>query len=165
MVLNLPPDDEQEVARWRAGRRQWCGDGKTSRGSTCSKSSRQRGKTLSRNNGRGPRMGWRERLTLSDLIRQARWWQWDSHCNLNLRCVSPPRRPYFYQGCMYACMLSCVQLFVTPWMAVCQAPLSMGFFRQEYQSGFACPPSGDLPYTGIKPMSFISPASRQFRHH
>ena len=35
-------------------------------------------------------------------------------------------------GLLYACMLSRVQLFVTPWTAVHQAPLSMGFSRQEY---------------------------------
>ena len=28
--------------------------------------------------------------------------------------------------------LSCVRLFVSPWTVDCQAPLSMGFFRQEY---------------------------------
>ena len=39
-----------------------------------------------------------------------------------------------------------------------QAPLSMGFFRQEYWSGLLCPPPGDLPDPGIKPMSFTSPA-------
>ena len=31
-------------------------------------------------------------------------------------------------------MLSCVQLFVTPWTVAHQAPLSMGFSRQEYWS-------------------------------
>ena len=32
-------------------------------------------------------------------------------------------------------LLSCVQLFVTPWTIACQAPLSMKFYRQEYWSG------------------------------
>ena len=45
---------------------------------------------------------------------------------------------------------SCVQLFVSLWTIACQAPLSMGFFRQEYWSGLPCPPSGDLPDPGIK---------------
>ena len=40
----------------------------------------------------------------------------------------------------------------------CQAPLSMGFPRQEYWSGFPCPPPRDLPDPGIKPLSHISPA-------
>ena len=46
---------------------------------------------------------------------------------------------------------SCVQLFATLWTVACQAPLYMGFSRQEYWSGLPCPPSGDLPDTGIKP--------------
>ena len=39
-----------------------------------------------------------------------------------------------------------------------QAPLSMGFFRQEYWSGLPFPPPGDLPGLGIKPTSRVSPA-------
>ena len=49
--------------------------------------------------------------------------------------------------------LSHVQLFATPWTAVCQTPLSKEFSRQEYQNGLPCPPPGDLPNTGTKPMS------------
>ena len=37
-----------------------------------------------------------------------------------------------------------------------QAPLSMGFFRQESWSGLLCPPPGDLPNPGIKPASLTS---------
>ena len=44
--------------------------------------------------------------------------------------------------------------FVTPWTVVRQALLSMGFFRQEYCSGWLPFPSpGDLPNPGIKPAS------------
>ena len=39
-----------------------------------------------------------------------------------------------------------------------QAPLSMGFFRQEYWSGLPCPPSREHPNPGIKPMFLASPA-------
>ena len=39
-----------------------------------------------------------------------------------------------------------------------QAPLSVEFSRQEYWSGLPCPPPGDLPNPGIKPMSLVSPA-------
>ena len=39
-----------------------------------------------------------------------------------------------------------------------QAPLSMGFSRQEYWGGFLCSPPRDLPDLGIKPTSFESPA-------
>ena len=35
------------------------------------------------------------------------------------------------------CILSCVWLLATPWTVACQGPLSMGFPRQEYCSGFA----------------------------
>ena len=43
--------------------------------------------------------------------------------------------------------------FVSPWTIACQAPLSMGFPRQEYWSGLPFPSPGDLPNPGIKPMS------------
>ena len=59
------------------------------------------------------------------------------------------------------CVLSCfyhVQLFGTLWTAVHQAPLSIGFFRQEYWSGLPCPPPGDLPDLGIEPASLTSSA-------
>ena len=46
-----------------------------------------------------------------------------------------------------------VRLSVTPWTVDLQAPLSMGFSRQEYWSGLPCPPPGDLPNPGIKPRS------------
>ena len=39
---------------------------------------------------------------------------------------------------------------VTPWKVACQAPLSMGFPRQEYWSGLPFPSPGDLPNTGIE---------------
>ena len=60
--------------------------------------------------------------------------------------------------CMHARTLSCVRLFVTPWTVALQAPLSMEFSRQEYWSGLPFPTSGDLPDTGLKPMSLVSPA-------
>ena len=46
-----------------------------------------------------------------------------------------------------------LQLFATPWTAAHQAPLSMGFSRQEYWSGLPCPPPGDRPDPGIEPVS------------
>ena len=46
----------------------------------------------------------------------------------------------------------------TPWTAVHQAPLSMGFSRQEYWSGLQVPPPKDLPDPGIEPNSPVSPA-------
>ena len=47
----------------------------------------------------------------------------------------------------------CVWLFVTPWTVTRQAPLSIGFSRQEYWSGLPCPPPRDLRNPGIKPGS------------
>ena len=55
-------------------------------------------------------------------------------------------------------MQSHAQLFETLWAVAPQAPLSMGFSRQEYWSGLPFPPPGDLPNLGIKSMSFRSPA-------
>ena len=51
-----------------------------------------------------------------------------------------------------------VQLFATPWTVADQAPLSMGFSRQESRSGLPCPSPGDLPNPGIKPTFLTSPA-------
>ena len=44
-----------------------------------------------------------------------------------------------------------VQLFATLWTRARQAPLSMGFSRQEYWSGVPCPPPEDLSDPGIEP--------------
>ena len=42
---------------------------------------------------------------------------------------------------------------MTPWTVIHQAPLSMGFSRQEYLSGLPFPSPGDLPKPGIEPRS------------
>ena len=55
-----------------------------------------------------------------------------------------------------ACMLSrfrCVQLFATLGTIACQAPLSVGFSRQDFWSGLPCPPPGDLPNPEIEPLT------------
>ena len=49
------------------------------------------------------------------------------------------------------CMLSHVRLFVTPWTVAHQAPLSMGFSRQEYWSGLPFPSPGIFPTQGLNP--------------
>ena len=49
-------------------------------------------------------------------------------------------------------------LCATPWTVAHQAPLSMGFSRQEYWSGLPLPPPGDLPDPRLKPTSNASPA-------
>ena len=58
----------------------------------------------------------------------------------------------------------CVQHFATLRTVAYQAPLSMGFSRQQCWSGLSCPPPGDLPTPGIKPkfLTFPALASRFF---
>ena len=68
---------------------------------------------------------------------------------------------YFCKSSVRSWMLSCfsrVQLFANLWTIALQAPLSMGLSRQEYCSGFPCPPPGDLPNPGIELASLPSPA-------
>ena len=61
-------------------------------------------------------------------------------------------------GVMYILShFSHVHLFATLWTVALQDLLSMRFSRQEYWSGLPCPPPEDLPDSGIKPMSLISP--------
>ena len=58
--------------------------------------------------------------------------------------------------CMCCAVLSCfsrIWLFAILWNVAHQVPLSMGFSRQEYWSGFPCPPPGHLPNPGIEPMT------------
>ena len=62
---------------------------------------------------------------------------------------------------MHACVLSHfspVILFVTLWTVAHQAPLCMGFSRQECYSGLPCPPPGNLSNPGTEPGSLMSPA-------
>ena len=63
-------------------------------------------------------------------------------------------------------LISHVQVFAIPWTATRQAPLSMGFPRQEYWSRLPFPTPGNLPAPGIKPMSPVSLAlkGRFFNH-
>ena len=61
--------------------------------------------------------------------------------------------------CCCCCLVAkSIELFATPWTIVCQAPLSVGFPRQEYWSGLPFPLSWDHPDPGIEPSSLMSPA-------
>ena len=61
--------------------------------------------------------------------------------------------------CVSMCACSVVCGLVTPWTVVAhQAPLSIGFSRQEYWSELPFPSPGDLPNLGIEPKSLASPA-------
>ena len=64
---------------------------------------------------------------------------------------------YLKFACMFGCF-RCIRLFVTPRTVARQAPLSMGFSRQEYWSELPCPPPGNLHDPGIEPRSPASPA-------
>ena len=62
--------------------------------------------------------------------------------------------------CVCVCVLSRfshVRFFATTWTITSQAPLSMGFSRQEYWSRLPCPSLRDLPDAGIEPASLRSP--------
>ena len=61
-------------------------------------------------------------------------------------------------GVDVACVLSCVQLFATPWTVACQVPRPVEFSRQEYWSRLSFPPTGNLPDPGIKHKSLASSA-------
>ena len=56
------------------------------------------------------------------------------------------------------CALSRVQLFATPWAVAHQAPLSMGFSRQEYWSGLSFSSPGDFRDPEIELLSLVSPS-------
>ena len=59
--------------------------------------------------------------------------------------------------CVHDQSLDRTQLFVAPWTATHQSPLSMDFSRQEYWSGLPFPTPGDLSDPGIEPSSLESP--------
>ena len=62
-------------------------------------------------------------------------------------------------------LFHCVQLFATLWTVALQAPLSTGFYRQEYWSGLPLPSPTDLPHPGTEAMSLMSPASYRHKFH
>ena len=75
------------------------------------------------------------------------WWKPDSQLLEHWFSILDARGNYLMK------LLSRVRLFATPWTVAHQAPLSMGFSRQEYWSGLLCSPPGDLPDPGMKPAS------------
>ena len=70
-----------------------------------------------------------------------------SNSNLNAPLCFP------FPGGYVCCYFSRVQLLATPWTVGCEAPLSIGYSKQEYWSGLPFPPSRDLPGPGIEPAS------------
>ena len=73
---------------------------------------------------------------------------------LQCSCLENPRDG----GAWWAAVFSRVQLFATPWTLAHQAPLSMGFPRQESWHGLPCPPPEDLLSLQIESASSEFPA-------
>ena len=92
--------------------------------------------------------------SLEGLTRKSsRWWLLGWRRNRGKRKAF---QKIFFKPYKCACVLSRfshVQLFATLWPVAYQALLSMEFSRQEYWSGWPCPPPGDLPNPGIEPAS------------
>ena len=78
-------------------------------------------------------------------------------CVCERACARVFRQPVYITVCVcvqaWAQSLSRVRLFVTPWIIACQAPLSMGFPREEYWSGLPFHSPGDLLDPGIESVS------------
>ena len=74
--------------------------------------------------------------------------------------VPPEARGWIFSAALKLKMLviQSYPTFLTPWTVPHQAPLSMGFSRQEYWSGLPCLSPGDLPNRRMKPASLMSPA-------
>ena len=97
------------------------------------------------------------------LYRTAKCFRWNVKCTLFSLCpmINMKRNNEFaHVSCLVFAVVchvltrfTYVWLFVTPWTVAHQAPLSMGFSRQEYWSGLPFPSPGDLLEQGMEPMS------------
>ena len=83
------------------------------------------------------------------------------HGILQARILDWVSIPFSRGECMCACCMlnhfSCARLFATLWTIALQALLSMEFSRQEYWTVLPCAPLVDLPDSGFKPTSLMSP--------
>ena len=94
------------------------------------------------------------------------WWEGEHGLPSSSRplpLVSPWSPSVIVSGtcCLDCCCCLVVQSCLTLcdlWTVARQAPLPMGFSRQEYWSGLPCPPPGDLPDPGIECTSLVSPS-------
>ena len=110
-----------------------------------------------------PKLLWKS-MSLGEMKWAGVWWFFYS--NIGWFLLSPLKSngtqifKYLYENkdpnCSVLSHLRHVQILVIPWTVACQAPLSMGFSRQEYWSGL--PLSGDLPDPEIESASLTSPA-------
>ena len=67
--------------------------------------------------------------------------------------------------CVCALVVSCARLFETSWTVACQAPLSVGFSRQEYWRGLPFPSPGDLSDPEIEPVSPVLQTNLYYLSH
>ena len=81
--------------------------------------------------------------------------------NPKLFSCHPPTLPVYFPHQGGGLVTKLCQTLATPWTVALQAPLSMGFSRQEYWSGFPFPSPGDIPDPGIKPGSSALRATRE----
>ena len=90
--------------------------------------------------------------------------KWAKNCPKPLEAGKGPLSQVFL--CHAVCVFCRVRLFATPWTVTLQAPLSMGFSRQEYWSGVPFPSPRDPPDPGIKLAYSASPArAGRFFYH
>ena len=70
-------------------------------------------------------------------------------CNLRIKMLihTEGQKPWSHYSEAPQSVLSCVRLFAT---LACQAPLSMGFYGQEYWSGLPLPSTGNLPDPAVE---------------
>ena len=76
--------------------------------------------------------------------------RWGDNCLLGLQSGGGIF-PIMILLCVYVCVYSVVSGSETPWTVALQAPLSMGFSRQEYWSGLPFPSPRDLPNPEVEP--------------
>ena len=90
--------------------------------------------------------------TLSELLKYSEWLLMSSVC---LACQNSSLRTSAFHFLLRRTVVCKFEEFATPWTVACQAPLSMGFSRQEYWNGKPFPSPGDLLDSGIE---LLSPA-------
>ena len=100
-------------------------------------------------------------LFVMSLYWARRWVDWKPRADKNSGTLShfwslPSWNDYFIHA--HSWSKPCAWLFAIPWTVAHQAPLSVGFSRQEHWSGLPFPPPGDLPNPGMEPRSLSSPA-------
>ena len=83
------------------------------------------------------------------------WYVFNLKSRQKIKLPDSGRRPAALSEC---CLFSRVRFFAILWSVACQAPLSMGFSRQEYWGWLLCIPPGDLSDPGIELASLTFPA-------